>query len=343
MRYLCHCEYLLIKRLYSSYHGPIRSVYVSHTISERMIKMHSPYFSNSMLRNEIEVRIIDSVQRTQDFTISARTLRRHLLPFGLHYPSAQEITRSCLGVVLRKGEYTPALIIETKPLSAEMLELYNRFQAPWCLITQSFGKYQIDLHTNTVIQTATSYDLPTMMDMAIRSVANHGAPVAITKSKTEEMYYASMERCAAVYPVQCHWQVSLAEAIGFRPELRMDYEALSLDLDAIISLNQGKDSRLGTLLAVKIDIHDTHRTDAKVQSRDLRVRELCDRYNVPLLTITVDPQIPERYVFSCPKILKDPVTVPWDVREWTSALSVLLERTFHISGRPYQVLMAIGN
>lgn len=109
---------------------------------------------------------------------------------------------------------------------------------------------------------------------------------------------------------------------------------LGSEIDAVITMGFEADPDCGIVLPVRLNVHDTHRTNPAVAAKDDAVRKLFTRFGVPLLTV-----IPEGNgdQFDCAALELEP-TISADQKradDWADALAPFRGAAICYSGRSF--------
>jgi hypothetical protein len=305
------------------------------------------YQPHLLLMSDVHRRIASAALQFDRYKLFLRPTRRHIfvrnfkLADGKYVP---EFFRACFGVLAYKNdpEKKPALVIEAEPsaapLSAEIAELYNHHGILWASIVQDGNCFRLECsHGGTELSIVDSSG--NFLKLLASALSWHERRITFSQgslvhSHTERTLREAVEKLSPTYRIDCQHQVPVSHVLGHRSGLSPEEtKLLGSEIDAVITMGFDADPDCGIVLPVKLDVHETHRTNAAVAAKDDAVRRLFARFDVPLLTVVPDGV---GYQFDCPALELEPINA--DQRgadDWADALAPFLGAAIRYSGRSF--------
>ncbi|MBI4498273.1 MAG: hypothetical protein HY689_10275 [Chloroflexi bacterium] len=301
------------------------------------------YQPNLWLIHDVDRRAVAAARQFSGYTILLRPTRRHILrqfqlPQDQYIP---EFFQLCLAVLAKEADpdKKPCMVIETDTISAPMRQLYDDSGILWVSITQEQNRYVLrGTHGGTTLQveerTGSLFKvLAAPLAWSERNVSfSQGSYV---QSYSERVLREAVQILSPSYRIECHHQVPLSRVIGYKSGLSAEEQRLlGTEIDAVITQSFDADPEGAVILPVKLDLHDSHRQNPTVMARDERIRELCHRYEVPLLTVGIAED--GAYEFDCPVLSLPKGTADGQVpNAWAAVLAPLLGAAIRYAGRSF--------
>jgi hypothetical protein len=232
----------------------------------------------------------------------------------------------------------PCLVIETEKASKGLKNMYEQRGILWASVYAAGNQFMLDCyHAGTRMHVEDKTGNLVKMLAGPLSWYERGASYTqgyLVHSFSEQYLRAAAEDLAPRYAVECHHQIPLSWIIKPSSEFSPDDQKLFRhEIDAVVMQSFTLDQYGTVILPIKLDLHESHRNNPKVVRRDQSIRELCDRFDVPLLTIRPAGG-PDCYEFSCPVLSQDTLVVEgMTVPAWSGALEQFLYIALQWLGR----------
>ena len=154
-------------------------------------------------------------------------------------------------------------------------------------------------------------------------------------SHSERILREAVTTLSPSYRIEIHHQVPLSFVLGYKDDLAPEQKKLfGSEIDAVITQSYEADADCAVILPVKLDIHDGHRNNPSVQQKDMAIKALCERYEVPLLVVESPDGVV--YEFKCDKLrLPTGMAHNLDAQEWAGALAPFLGAAIRYAGRSF--------
>ncbi|WP_156040179.1 hypothetical protein [Alicyclobacillus macrosporangiidus] len=300
------------------------------------------YTPNIWLMNDLERRIVQAAKQFSGYTLLLRPTRRHV--FVRNYRlnmQLPEFFKPCFGVLAKQNDpdKKPCMVIETEYIPQALHDLYNQHGILWVRISQDNNEYVLQCsHGGTTMgireQTGSLFKLlAAPLSWHERNVSF--AQGSFVHSHSERVLRESIQVLSPSYRIEVHHQVPVSWVLGYKPDLSPEERRLlGHEIDAVITQSFEADPDCAVILPVKLDIYDSHREDGEVAEKDQAVRNLCSRYQVPLLTIS--PGGSGGFEFDCPVLgLPKGYAENQEPNEWAAALSPFLGRAIQWANRGF--------
>ena len=258
------------------------------------------YQPNIWLMNDLHRRIVRAAAQFGEYTTLLRPIRRHIflrmfqLPEDVYVP---EFFRPCFAVLARNDdpEKKPCLVIETDDPGQRMKDLYSQHGILWVQMRQETNKFLLECsHGGTLLQVSerTGSLFKLLAAPLAWSERNVSFPQgSFVHSHSERLLREAVNILSPSFRIEIHHQIPLSFVLGVKDDLTADErKLLNFEIDAVIIQSIEADPDGGVILPVKLDIHDSHRQNEQVRTKDEQVRSLCDRFEIPLMTVSLDAQ-----------------------------------------------------
>lgn len=305
------------------------------------------YKPNILLMSDLHRRIVTASKQFTDYVFLLRPTRRHI--FIRQYKIDQknpDFFRPCFGIFAKHDDpdKKPCMVIETEDISNEMEELYEMHSILWVKITQENNCFTLTCnHGGTVLKivevTGNLYKmLSAPLSWYERNISfPQGSYV---HSHTERVLRDSIKVLSPSYRIECHHQIPLSYVLGVKNDLTPDErKLLGSEIDVVIIQSMEADPDGAVILPIKIDAYDSHRNNDITIKKDRQIRELCNKYHVPLLTVKpleTGNASEVQYEFECPVLgFQTTIATGQDVNSWAYAIAPILARAIRYAGRGF--------
>jgi len=297
------------------------------------------YIPNKLLPDRTDRMIAEPANLIPGYEFWLRAIRRHIFMRGTWAPDSakHEFFKPCLGILIREDDKDgkPCLVLESESLGEEMEKLYEKHGVLWAIVEQKNNQCVLTCrHAGTSMVISDS--MWNVKKLLIAALSWHEKGIASSQGYYIHSHCEHVLRMALLTlgcHIRCHHQVPLSHVLGLKKGL-LDAEKSLLwkEIDCVVTLRL--DPEATVILPIKADIHNSHRNDPEKMERDKRVRALCDRFSVPLLTIGCGDS-EHSYVFKCRRLFPEPVLCQGlDVGSWAKALDPFLRSGLEYA-RPY--------
>ncbi len=300
-------------------------------------------YPSNWLQQPLHRRIVEAARQFEEYTLLLRPMRRHLFIQTYDGPSAPimaPLVESCFGALCRATDpdMKPCVVIETEKVHPKLKALYEQRGVLWAYFHEAGNQFVLDCYhagTRMHIEDKTG-NLTKLLAAPLAWYERGGSTTQgyLVHSFSEQFLRAAVLDLAPRYGVECHHQVALNWIV--RPSAELTPEERRLfrhEIDAVVMQSFELDQYGTVVLPIKLDLHGSHRTDARVARRDQAIRELCERFGVPLLTIRPG-SAPDCYEFSCPVLSQEVLEVQgMTVPGWSEALEQFLYVALQWLGR----------
>lgn len=288
---------------------------------------------NVWLTNEMDRRVAAAADQFKDYELLLRPTRRFVFvrnyKLGTYLP---EFFKPCLGVLCRKNDpdKKPCMVIETDRISDELKSLYAQHGILWVSIFQENNKFVLEcVHRGMTMRiheaSGNLYSLlagPLALDERNISFPQG----AFVHSYHERLLHKAVEELSTLYRIKCHHQVPVSYVLGKQNNLtreELDLIRRGGEIDAVITHTYNEDPDYTVVLPIKLDIHNSHFINKDTMRKDLEIKKLFEKYNVPLLIIK--PGEGNSTVFIC-SVLYLPTQIAFskDPKSWGKALAPFL-------------------
>jgi hypothetical protein len=303
-----------------------------------------PYQASLWLTSDLHRRIVSAARQFSDYEVLLRPTRRHIfvrnykLPEDTHVP---EFFKPCFAVLARTADpdKKPCLVIETEDPGEAMKGLYDEHGVLWVLIEQDGNRFVLECkHGGTQLRVQET--MGSLFKLLCAPLAWFERQVSFPQgsyvhSHSERILREAVKTLSPSFRIVIHHQVPLSYVLGYKDSLRYDEKKLlGSEVDAVITLSYDADPDGAVILPIRLDLHDSHRTNPAVQQKDMAIKALCARYDIPLLV--VEPNGTEGYDFKCEKLKLPSGQAPnLDAQEWAGALAPFLGAAIRYAGRSF--------
>jgi hypothetical protein len=298
------------------------------------------YQANRLIRSDRERYVAHAGSQVPGHVSLLRPNRKHLFPRTTRLPAGSYVPdffKPAFLVLAQESDPDkhPRLAVEVDEPSPEMRAMYQQHEVPYAVLQhEPTGATVLRMSLGATRLTVEEPNgklagaLSAALAMAGRSVGFHTG--SYVHSYHERVLREAVETLGPTFRVACHHQVPVAFVLGHQPDLSSEEKRLlGCDIDAVITQRLDVDPDATVLLAVKLDLHDSHGQPA-VADRDSRIRALFDRLAAPLVVVT---PAEKGCRFEC-NLTEGPVVVERpDPVLWADALTPMLTRALRHARR----------
>jgi hypothetical protein len=302
------------------------------------------YQPNLWLMSDLHRRIVTAARSFTEYNVLLRPTRRHIFVKNFKLPEAKLIPgffQPCFAVLARTSDpdKKPCLVIETEDPGADIRKLYEEYGVLWVLIEQDQNRFVLRCK-NGGTQLQVDENMGSLFKLLCAPLAWYERKVSFPQgsyihSHSERILREAVMILSPNYRIEIHHQVPLSYVLGYKPDLLAEArKLLSCEIDGVITQSVEADPDGAVILPVQLDLHETHRTNSMVQQKDRAIKALCERYQIPLLT--VEPNQTEGYEFKCERLrLPSAMAVRFEAQDWAGALAPFLGAALRYAGRGF--------
>lgn len=299
------------------------------------------YQPNIWLMEDLHRRIVSAARQFENYTLLLRPTRRHIfLRMFKVEQKVKEFFRPCFCVLAEKNDpdKKPCMVIETDSISEEMSSLYEQHGVLWASVKQEQNRFVLDCsHRGTRLrveeQTGSLFKLLSApLSWYERNVSFPQG--SFVHNYSERVLSEAIKILSPNFRIECHHQVPLSWVLGVKPDLCFEEKKLlGSEIDTVIIQSFEADPDGTVVLPIKLDLHDSHQEVEQVIMRDNAIRTICEKYGVPLLTITAGEN--QTYHFNCPILGRGTEANEQSADAWARALAPFLGSAIKYAGRGF--------